>query len=107
MIVYSLPYENLVWEYRRTNTDVISNSINQVDWEFLFFNKNVHQQVKIFNKTLIDIFFNFIPNKYVTFNDKDPQWMTSYLKYKIYCKKCLYLKHLKHGKRNCDYVEKS
>ena len=58
MIVYSPPYENLVWEYRRTNTDVI---INQVDWEFLFLNKNVHQQVKIFNKTLIDIFSNFIP----------------------------------------------
>ena len=42
---------------------------------------------------------------YVTFNDKDPPWMTNYLKYKIHCKKGLYLKYLKHGKRNCDYTE--
>ena len=53
----------------------------------------------------MNIFSNFIPNKYVTFNDKDPPWMTNYLKYKIHCIKCLYLKCLKHGKRNCDYIE--
>ena len=51
------------------------------------------------------IFSNFIPNKYVTFNDKDPPWMTNYLKYNIHCKKSLYLKYLKHGKRNCDYIQ--
>ena len=28
--------------------------------------------------------------------------MTNYLKYKIHCK---YLKYLKHGKKNCDYIE--
>ena len=53
MIVYPPPYERLVWDYKRANTDAIISSINQVDWEFLFFNKNVHQQVYIFNKTLI------------------------------------------------------
>ena len=57
------------------------------------------------NKTLMNIFSNFIPNKYVTFNDKDPPWMINYFKYKIHCKKSLYLKHLKHGKRSCDYTE--
>ena len=105
MIVYPPPYERLVWDYKRANTDAIISSINQVDWEFLFFNKNVHQQVYIFNKTLMNIFSNFIPNKYVTFNDKDPPWMTNYLKHKIHCKNSLYLKYLKHGKRNCDYIE--
>ena len=53
----------------------------------------------------MNIFSNFIRNKYVTFNDKDPPWMTNYLKYKIHCKKGLYLKYLKHGKRNCDHIE--
>ena len=41
----------------------------------------------------MNIFLNFISNKLVTFNDKDPLWMTN----------CL--KHLKHVKRNCDYIE--
>ena len=53
----------------------------------------------------MNIFPNFIPNKYVTFNYKDSPWMTSYLKDKIRCKNSLYLKYLKHSKRNCDYIE--
>ena len=35
----------------------------------------------------MNILSNFIPNKYVTFNDKDPTWMANYLKHKIHCKK--------------------
>ena len=50
----------------------------------------------------MNVFTNFIPNKFVTFNDKYPPWMTNYLKYKIPCKNSLYLKYLKHGKKNCD-----
>ena len=41
----------------------------------------------------MNIFSNFISNRYVTFNDKDLLWMTNYLNY------------LKHVKRNCHYVE--
>ena len=37
MIVYPPPYERLVWDCKRTNTDGIINSINQVDWETSFF----------------------------------------------------------------------
>ena len=105
MIIYPPPYERLAWDYKRANTDAIISSINQVDWEFLFSNKNVHQQVYIFNKTLMSIFSNFVPNKYVTFNDKDPPWRKHYLKHKIHCKNSLYLKYSKHGKKNCDYIE--
>ena len=105
MIVYPPPYESLVWDYKRANNDAIINSINQANWEFLFFNNNVHQQVYIFSKTLMNTFSNFIPNRYVTFNDKYPPWMTNYLKPKIHCKNNLCFKYLKHGKRNCDYIE--
>ena len=31
----------------------------------------------IINRTLMNVSSNFIPNKLVTFNDKDPPWMTS------------------------------
>ena len=54
MIVYPPPYEYLVWDCKRANDDAIISSINQTDWEFLFFNKNIHQQVYIFNKTLMN-----------------------------------------------------
>ena len=105
MIAYPPPYERLVWDYKRANTDSIINSINQVDWEFHFFNRDVHQQVNIINKPLMNVFSNLIPNKYVTFNNKDPPWTTNYLKYKIQYKNSIHLKYLKHGRRNCDYVE--
>ena len=42
--------------------------------------KNVQQQVNIFNKTIMNIFSNFVPNKLVTFDDKDLSWMTQKLK---------------------------
>ena len=105
IIVYPPPCKHLAWDYKRANTDAIINSIYQVDWEFLFSNKNVHQQVNIFNKTLMNIFSNFIPNKYVTFNDKYPPWLTNYLKHKIHCKNNLYLKYVKYCKRDSDYIE--
>ena len=104
-IAYPPSYECLVWDYKRANTDAIINSINHVDWEFLFFNRYVHQQVNIINKSLMNIFSNFIPNKYITLNNKDPPWMTNSLTYKIQWKNSIHLKYLKHGKRNCDYIE--
>ena len=49
----------------------------------MFSCKNVPQQVYIFNKTIINIFSNFIPNRLVTFDDEDHPWMTEKLKEKI------------------------
>ena len=56
----------------------------------MFSYKNVHQQVHIFNKTTINIFSNFILNKLVTFDDKNPLWMTEKLKEKIKWKHKVY-----------------
>ena len=54
-----------------------------VDWRFTFLNKNVHEQVSIFNNTLKNIFSNYIPNKYTTINDRDLQWMNEKIKNKV------------------------
>ena len=98
-IVYSPPYESLVWDFKRADVNAITTAINQVDWKFMFSCKNVHQQVNIFNKTIINIFSNFIPNKLVTFDDKDPPWMTEKLKEKIKWKHKVYRDYLKKWKR--------
>ena len=75
-IEYPPPCERLVWDFKRTDVNAITTAINQVDWMFMFSYKNVHQQVNIFSETIINIFSNFIPNELVTFDDKDPPWMT-------------------------------
>ena len=57
MILYILPFMSVQSGITKEpidddDDDAIISSINQVDWEFIFFNKNVHQQVYIFNKTI-------------------------------------------------------
>ena len=82
----------------------ITTAIKQVDWKLIFSCKNVHQQVNIFNKTIINIFSNFIPNKLVTFDDKDPPWMTEKVKEKIKWKHKVYRDYLKNCKTKADYM---
>ena len=50
-----------------------------MNWNSLFSHKNVHEQVAIFNQTLMNIFSNYIPNKFVTIDDNDPPWMNEYI----------------------------
>ena len=55
----------------------------------MFLNKNVDEQVSILNTTLMNIFSNYVPNKYITVDDKDPPWMKQAIKTKINSKKYL------------------
>ena len=59
VIEYPPPYERLVWNYKHPAT---AKALDQADWNFLFFNKYVHEQVSILNRTLIKVFSNFILN---------------------------------------------
>ena len=45
------------------------------------------KQISIFNQTLMNAFSNYIPNRLVTIDDKDPKWMNDYIKRKIMEKK--------------------
>ena len=66
------PYTPKSWNYNRAETDLTNRAIENCDWPSLFLGKNVHQQVEIFNKTLLNIFHNYIPNKFILCGDKDP-----------------------------------
>ena len=94
----------MVWDFKRADVNAITTAINQVDWKFLFSRKNIRYQVKISKKTIINIFSNFIPNKLVTFNDKDPPWMTETLKEIIKWKHKVCRDYLKNGKTEADYM---
>ena len=41
-IEYPPPYEHLVRDYKNADTNSIRKALKQVNWEFLFQNKNVH-----------------------------------------------------------------
>ena len=74
-IEYPPPYIRKIWNYNRAETDLINCAIENCDWPSLFLGKNVHQQVEIFNKTLLNIFHNYIPNKFILCDGKDPPWI--------------------------------
>ena len=71
---------------------------------FSFFNKNFHQQVGILNRTLMNVFSNFITNN-VYFNYIDPRWMTSNLKDKLNWKNGIYKDDLINGKTSYCYLQ--
>ena len=89
-IEYPPPYSRKIWNYNRSETDLIKRSIESFDWSKLFSGKNVHEQVELFNKTLLNIFHNFIPNKIIVCKDRDPPCMNDEIKKMIKRKNWLF-----------------
>ena len=56
-----------MWDFKRANISSIRKAVKMIDWQFMFSNKNTHEQVAIFNYILKNIFSNYIPNKYVSY----------------------------------------
>ena len=55
----------------------IRKSISSINWGHLFSDNYIDSQVSIFEECL---FKNFVPNKYVVFDDKEPVWMDKSIK---------------------------
>ena len=70
----------LVWHYQQANTDIIKQTIELLDWEKGLSNLDVNKQVSVFNKTIMNIFENFVLHETFTCNDKDPPWMNKQIK---------------------------
>ena len=86
-IKFPPPYECLVWNYNKADTEKTKKSIEQVHCENISNHKNRHEQVAIFNKTIINIFSNFVPYRVIKCDDRDPPWMNEFLENKIKWKK--------------------
>ena len=71
-IVFPSPYECLVWNYKEANNTEIRKARDLVNWDFIFLIKTVHEQVFAFNHILMNIFNNYLPNKYKSFDGQDP-----------------------------------
>ena len=97
---YPTPYQRLVWNFKKANITSIRRATHILNWGFLFFNKSVHEQVV---DEYIFIVSNYIPNKFVTINDKDSPWMTERTKNKIVEKKIIYKSYVSNCKTVIDY----
>ena len=56
-------YERLIWDYKYADITSINRVINIFDQGNSFEGKNVHEKAHFFNKTILNIFQNYIPIK--------------------------------------------
>ena len=75
-----------------------------VNWERLFDKKDLNAQVIALNETILNVFRNYVPNKYITVDDKDPGWMNKIIKSKMKAKNKLYKQYVKNGRFESDFV---
>ena len=54
--------------------------------------------------TILNAFRNYVPNKYVTIDDKDPVWMNEIIKSKVKTKKLLFKQYIHNGRLESDFV---
>ena len=101
---YSLPYKQLVCDYKKDDISTISLAIKSFNWGNAFNGKNINYEVELFNKDLINIFSNFIPNKIKTFISH-PLWMNDDTKSTIKLKHKLYHRYLRHKRNNEDFAK--
>ena len=52
-IEYPPPYARKVWDYRKAQIDLINRAIDQFDWVNLFLDKNINEQLILFNQTIL------------------------------------------------------
>ena len=52
-----------VWDYIKANIENIKKTISNFDWNKAFENLSVDKKVEFLNKTLLNIFRNYIPDK--------------------------------------------
>ena len=93
-ISYPPPYQRFIWDYKKADSKNIQKDLDSVNWERLFDQKDINAQVAAFNETILNIFHNNVPNKYITIDDKHPVWVNETIKSKIEAKNVFYKKYI-------------
>ena len=83
----------------------ISKALDSVNWERLFDKKDLNSQVVTLNQeTILSVFQNYVPNKYITIYDKEPVWINEIIKSKMETKNKLYQQYIQNGRFKTDLV---
>ena len=61
----------------------MQKSISIFNYEKVFANISINEKVGLLKNTLLNIFRNYIPNKIVKCNYRDPPWITKQIKSKL------------------------
>ena len=65
-----------VWDYSKADVQNIKKSIKDFNWESL----SIDSKVDLLNETFLYIFRNYILNKKIKYDYRQPSWMTNTIK---------------------------
>ena len=103
-IHYPPPYQRLTWDYKKADSTKIRQALDSVNWERLFHKKDLNDKVTALNETILNVFRNYVPNKYITVDDKDPVWMNEIIKSKMKTRNKLFKQYVQNGRFESDFI---
>ena len=86
-----------IWCFSRANINAIRQAVNCVDWDRAFNGLNIDERVKFLTDCLLDVFYNFVPNKVITIRSNNTLWMTPEFKRMVLAKAKIYRRYVKYG----------
>ena len=89
--------------YVKTQKDRIKSAVANMDWPTMFPGLDVDKMAHLFTSKSARMFSEFIPNKTITCNNRDPPWTTTSLKSAFKCKHRVYNKYVKRGRKPDDW----
>ena len=78
-------------------------ALDSDNWERLFHVKNINAQVTSFSDTILNVFKNYVPNKYITIDDTDPVRMNDSIKAKTKTKILLFKQYIQNERFESDF----
>ena len=70
-------------DFKKEDLTNFRKALDSVNWEMVSNKKNLNSQVVTLNETILNVFRNYVPNKYITIDDKDPARMNEIIKSKM------------------------
>ena len=70
-VYYPPPYQRLIWHFKKADSKNIRKTLDSVNWEGLFGSKDINSQVTALNETNLNVFCNYVSNKYTTIDNID------------------------------------
>ena len=98
-------YIREVWDYKNTDVEHIKKAISNFDWKNVFKSLSVNQKVETLNETLLNVFRNYIPNKKIKCDYRQPLWiwMTDSIRKSLNVRSKLTKKIYKNGRKKSDF----
>ena len=103
-IHYPAPYQWLTWDYKKADSTKIRQALESINWERLFHKKDLNAKVIALNETVLNVLQNYVPNKYISVDDKDPVWMNEIIKSKMKTKNKLFKQYILNGRFESDFI---